>query len=79
MTDQRKSELTDHDVQEKIRARKQRTRWGSAVAVVNIAAALVAAFWKQDYALTALFLGVGLVGAGFVEPGLIASRFGKKE
>jgi hypothetical protein len=78
MNDERRAELTDHDVAEKVRARKQRSRWGSAVAVIGILAALVSAFYQKDYAMTALFLGVGLVGAGFVEPALIASKFGKK-
>ena len=78
MSDDRKAQyMTDMDVQEKIRSRQQRNRWGSAVAVIGIVAALVAAFWRGDYALTALFLGVGLVGAGFVDPSTFTSRFGR--
>jgi hypothetical protein len=68
MSDERQSTLTAEEIAERVRARKQRQRWGGWVFVVGLLAGLAAAFWLRDLALTTLFLGVGLVGAGFADP-----------
>jgi len=79
MTDGRANDLPSEEVQEKIRARKQRNRWGSVIFIVGMVAALVAAFWRGDYVLTSTFLLMALGGAGFVEPTALAKLFRRGE
>jgi hypothetical protein len=68
MSDERQSTPTAEEIAERVRARKQRQKWGGWVFVVGLLAGLAAAFWLRDLALTTLFLAFSAVGAGFGDP-----------
>ena len=60
--------MTAEEIEEKVRQRKQRTRWGSILAVIGLGGGLAAIFWKDDFVSASILLLVGLVGAGFMDP-----------
>lgn len=78
MSDERTTNgLSAEEIAEKVRARKQRAKWGNVFAVVGLIGFVLMAvglFWTEraigagELTLLGIFVGMAAVGAGFGDP-----------